>query len=62
MQVRAKNGLGPRLFDWDPEKQTIGIIHKDTFYQIYLGEKYYVIQDERPKKRPRVFINRPVKE
>lgn len=33
MEVRAKGGKGPLLFEWDPETQTVDLIRKDMYYK-----------------------------
>lgn len=36
MEVRAKGGKGPLLFEWDPETQTVDLIRKDMYYKVHL--------------------------
>lgn len=49
MQVRAGNGKGPLLFEWDPKTQDIGLVRKDMYYKIHLDEYSYCIREERSK-------------
>ena len=49
MEVRAKGGKGPLLFEWDPETQTVDLIRKD------LDKHSYCVREECSKygcKRP----------
>jgi len=46
MEVRAKNGKGPLLFEWNPEAQTVDLIRKDMYYKIYLDKHSYYIREE----------------
>lgn len=46
MQVRAGNGKGPLLFEWDPETQDIGLVRKDMYYKVHLDEHSYCIREE----------------
>lgn len=55
MEVRAKNGKGPLLFEWDPDTQTIDLIRKDMYYKVQLDNHAYCIREECSKyecKRP----------
>ena len=38
MEVRAKGGKGPLLFEWDPETQTVDLIRKDMYYKVHLDK------------------------
>lgn len=57
MEVRAKNGKGPLLFEWDSDTRTIGLVRKDMLLQ-----KEYVadpISKKRKKNRgelPQYFV------
>ena len=44
MEVRAKGGKGPLLFEWDPETQTVDLIRKDMYYKVHL-DKQMCIRD-----------------
>lgn len=46
MEVRAKDGKGPLLFEWDSETQTVDLIRKDMYYKIHLDEHSYCIREE----------------
>lgn len=55
MEVRAKNGKGPLLFEWDPDTQTIDLIRKDKYYKVKLDDHAYCVREECSKyecKRP----------
>ena len=55
MEVRAKNGKGPLLFEWDPDTQTIDLIRKDMYYKVLLDKHSYCVREECSKygcKRP----------
>ena len=55
MEVRAKGGKGPLLFEWDPETQTVDLIRKDMYYKVQLNNHAYCIREECSKyecKRP----------
>ena len=55
MEVRAKGGKGPLLFEWDPETQTVDLIRKDMYYKVQLDNHAYCIREECSKyecKRP----------
>jgi hypothetical protein len=55
MEVRAKNGKGPLLFEWDPDLQTIDLIRKDMYYKVQLDNHAYCVREECSKyecKRP----------
>lgn len=55
MEVRAKNGKGPLLFEWDPETQTVDLIRKDMYYKVHLDKHSYCVREECSKyeyKRP----------
>lgn len=53
LQVRSENGTGKLLFEWDPEKDTITIVHKGTCFCVKLiklsQRGTYDILDKRPK-------------
>lgn len=49
MEVRANDGKGSLLFEWDSEAQTIDIVRKDMFYKVYLDNKSYCIKEEHSK-------------
>ncbi len=53
MQVRTNGSMGDRLFDWDPESNTIVIIKKKMVYRIKLFDensgKRYKIVDKYPR-------------
>ena len=36
IQVRSEHGAGKFLFEWDPENDTITIVHKGTCYCVKL--------------------------
>ena len=42
MEVRAKGGKGPLLFEWDPETQTVDLIRKDMYYKVHLDKHSYL--------------------
>ena len=46
MEVRAKNGKGPLLFEWDPDTQTIDLIRKDMYYKVQLDNRAYCVREE----------------
>lgn len=46
MEVRAGNGKGPKLFDWDPVENTIHVIRKDMYYSVQLNSDSYLICEE----------------
>lgn len=55
MEVRAKDGKGPLLFEWDLETQTVDLIRKDMYYKVQLNNHAYCIREECSKyecKRP----------
>lgn len=55
MEVRAKNGKGPLLFEWNPDTQTIDLIRKDMYYKVQLDNHAYCVREECSKyecKRP----------
>ena len=49
MEVRAKDGKGPLLFEWDPETQTVDLIRKDMYYKVHLDKHSYCVREERSK-------------
>ena len=53
MQVRTNGSMGDRLFDWEPETNTIVIIKKKTVYRVKLFDEYsgkhYKIVDRYPR-------------
>lgn len=49
MEVRAKDGKGPLLFEWNPASQTVDLIRKDMFYKVHLDENSYCVMEERSK-------------
>ena len=56
MEIRAKDGKGPLLFEWDPKAQTIDLIRKGMFYKVYLDKCSYCIREEQSKydcKKPK---------
>ena len=55
MEVSAKDGKGPLLFEWDPETQTVDLIRKDMYYKVHLDKHSYCVREECSKykcKRP----------
>lgn len=55
MEVRAKNGKGPLLFEWDSDTKTIDLIRKDMYYKVQLEDHAYYVREECSKyecKRP----------
>lgn len=55
MEVHAKNGKGPLLFEWNPDTQTIDLIRKDMYYKVQLDDHTYCVREECSKyecKRP----------
>ena len=46
MEVRAKNGKGPLLFEWDSDTRTIELIRKDTYYKVQLDDHAYFVREE----------------
>lgn len=46
MQVRANDGKGPLLFEWNPITMTIELVRKDKFYKVKLYDQAYCIQEE----------------
>ena len=53
MQVRTNGNMGDRLFDWEPETNTVVIIKKKTVYKVKLFDNYngsrYKIVDRFPR-------------
>lgn len=53
MQVRTNGNKGERLFDWEPETNTVVIIKKKTVYRVKLFDNYngnkYRIVDKKPR-------------
>ncbi len=53
MQVRTNGIKGERLFDWEPETNTVVIIKKKTVYRVKLFDDYngsrYKIIDNYPR-------------
>jgi hypothetical protein len=49
MEVRAKDGKGPLLFEWDPETQTVDLIRKDMYYKVQLDRHSYCVREEHSK-------------
>lgn len=49
MEVRAQNGKGHLLFEWNPETHTIELIRKNMFYKVYLDNNTYIVEEEHPK-------------
>ncbi len=49
MEVRAKDGKGPLLFEWDPETQTVDLIRKDMYYKAQLDRHSYCVREEHSK-------------
>lgn len=53
MQIRTNGSMGERLFDWEPETNTVVIIKKKTVYRVKLFDDYngarYKIVDNRPR-------------
>ena len=55
MQVKANDGKGPFLFDWDPETDQIEIIRKDMLYRVQLmrtkaGATYRMLEERKKPK------------
>ncbi len=53
MQVRTNGIMGDRLFDWEPETNTVIIVKKKTVYRVklfdeYSGERYKIV-DKYPR-------------
>jgi hypothetical protein len=49
MEVRAKGGKGPLLFEWNPDTRTVDLVRKDMYYKIQLSRNAYCIKEERSK-------------
>ena len=49
MEVRAKNGKGPLLFEWNPETQMVYLIRKDMYYKVHLDRHSYCVMEEYSK-------------
>ena len=49
MEVRAKDGKGPLLFEWDPGTQTVHLIRKDMYYKVHLDKHSYCVKEEHSK-------------
>ncbi len=40
MQVRTNGNMGDRLFDWEPETNTVVIVKKKMVYRVKLFDEY----------------------
>lgn len=40
MQVRTNGTMGDRLFDWEPETNTVVIVKKKMVYRVKLFDEY----------------------
>ena len=53
MQVRTNGNMGDRLFDWEPDTNTIVIVKKKMVYRVKLFDEYngqrYKIVDRYPR-------------
>lgn len=53
MQVRTNGIMGDRLFDWEPETNTVVIVKKKMVYRVKLFDEYsgqrYKIVDRYPR-------------
>ena len=49
MEVRAKDGKVPLLFEWDSTTQTVDLIRKDMYYKIHLDKHSYCVREEHSK-------------
>ncbi len=53
MQVRTNGIMGDRLFDWEPETNTVVIVKKKMVYRVKLFDEYsgqrYKIVDKYPR-------------
>ena len=46
MEVRASDGTGPLLFEWDSDTRTIDLIRKDKYYKVQLDDHSYCVLKE----------------
>lgn|GEM_PF-3952449 len=51
IEIRTNNGSGKKLFEWNPENNTISLINKNMYYRVQLYQEAYRILEEHPKKK-----------